>query len=78
MKGKSHHFNVELSRCEHALQKIEARYFRSMANSREPPKKMRDLLDEYIVANKLEGKYDPLGLINDLKRNEDKERGMKD
>ena len=49
-----------------------------MADSREPPRKMRDLLDEYVVANKLDDKYNPLDLIEDLKRNEDRERRMPD
>ncbi len=49
-----------------------------MASNREPPKKMRDLLDEYIAANKLDSKYDPLDLIEDLKRDEDRERKMPD
>lgn len=39
---------------------------------------MKDLLDEYIATNRLDGKYNPLDLIEDLKRNEDYERGMPD
>ena len=39
---------------------------------------MRDLLDEYIAANKLDSKYNPLDLIEDLERNEDRERRMPD
>ena len=31
---------------------------------------MRDLLNEYIGANKLNDKYNPLDLIEDLKKNE--------
>lgn len=37
---------------------------------------MRDLLDEYIVANKLDDKYNPLDLIKDLKENEEYEMVM--
>ena len=37
---------------------------------------MRDLLDEYIATNDLDDKYDPLDLIEDLERNEDRERRM--
>ena len=48
-----------------------------MAGSREPPKKMRDLLNEYIVANKLDDKYDPLDLIEDLKENEEYEMTLR-
>ena len=38
---------------------------------------MRDLLDEYIVANKLDDKYNPLDLIKDLKENEEYEMTMR-
>ncbi len=47
-----------------------------MAGSREPPKKMRDLLNEYVAANKLDDKYNPLDLIEDLKKNEEYEMVM--
>ena len=60
------------------LLKIEARHFKRLASGREPPRKMRDLLDEYIAANKLDSKYNPLDLIEDLERNEDRERRMPD
>ena len=76
--GKSKHFKVEILRDEMALRRIEADYYKSLAGGREPPRKMRDLLDEYIVANKLDDKYDPLDLIEDLERNEDRERRMPD
>lgn len=78
VKGKSKHFTVEILRDEIALRRIEADYYKSLASNREPPRKMRDLLDEYIAANKLDDKYDPLNLIEDLKRNEDRERRMPD
>ena len=39
---------------------------------------MRDLLDEYIADKKLDGKYDPLDLIEDLKRSENYERRLPD
>ena len=38
---------------------------------------MRDLLNEYIVANKLDDKYDPLDLIEDLKENEEYEMTLR-
>ena len=78
VKGKSKHFTVEILRDEVALRKIEADYYKSLTGNREPPRKMRDLLDEYIAANKLKGKYNPLDLIEDLERNEDRERRMPD
>ena len=78
VKGKSKHFTVEILRDEVALRKIEADYYKSLAGNREPPRKMRELLDEYIAANKLKGKYNPLDLIEDLERNEDRERRMPD
>ena len=78
VKGKSKHFTVEILRDEVALRKIEADYYKSLAGNREPPRKMRDLLDEYIATNKLKGKYNPLDLIEDLERNEDRERRMPD
>jgi len=49
-----------------------------MASSREPPRKMRDLLDEYIAANNLEDVYDPSTLIDELKANENREMNMRD
>ena len=39
---------------------------------------MKDLLDEYIATNELDDKYNPFDLIEDLKRNEDRERKMPD
>lgn len=78
VKGKSKHFTVEILRDEVALRKIEADYYKGLTDNREPPRKMRDLLNEYIAVNKLKGKYDPLELIEDLKRNEDRERRMPD
>ena len=78
VKGKSKHFTVEILRDEVALRKIEADYYKSLTGNREPPRKMRELLDEYIAANKLKGKYNPLDLIEDLERNEDRERRMLD
>lgn len=78
VKGKSKHFTVEILRDEVALRRIEADYYRSLTGNREPPRKMRELLDEYIAANKLKGKYNPLDLIEDLERNEDRERRMPD
>ena len=69
---------MEILRDEIALRRIETDYYKSLASNREPPRKMRDLLDEYIVANKLDDKYDPLDLIEDLERNEDRERRMPD
>ena len=76
--GKSKHFKVEFLRVEQALRKIENDYYKTLTENREPPKKMRDLLDEYIAANKLDDKYNPLDLIEDLERNEDRERRMPD
>ena len=78
VKGKSKHFTVEILRDEVALRRIEADYYKSLTGNREPPRKMRDLLDEYIATNKLKGKYNPLDLIEDLERNEDRERRMPD
>ena len=78
VKGKSKHFKVEILRDEIALRRIETDYYKSLASNREPPRKMRDLLDEYVAANKLDDKYDPLDLIEDLERNEDRERRMLD
>ena len=78
VQGKSKHFTVEILRDEVALRRIEADYYKSLASNREPPRKMRDLLDEYIAANKLDDKYNPLDLIEDLERNEDRERRMPD
>ena len=78
VKGKSKHFTVEILRDEIALRKIEADYYKSLTGNREPPRKMRELLDEYIAANKLKGKYNPSDLIEDLERNEDRERRMPD
>lgn len=76
VRGKSHHFNVELNRYEHALQKIESRHYRSMANNREPPKRMIELLDEFIVKNNLSNKYNPSDIIDQLKDNEEHEIHM--
>ena len=76
--GYHYQFEVALNRSNTALQKIEERHFKRLASGREPPRKMRDLLDEYIAANKLDSKYDPLDLIEDLKRDEDRERKMPD
>lgn len=59
VKGKSKHFTVEILRNELALRRIEADYYRSLSDNRAAPKKMSEILREYIVANKLEGKYDP-------------------
>ena len=78
VKGKSKHFKVEILRDEAALRKIEADYFKGQSGKKEPPRKMSDLLDEYIGINEIEGKYDPLDLVEDLKRNDDHERRMRD
>ena len=69
---------MEILRDEVALRRIENDYYKSLAENREPPKKMSDLLNEYIAANKLDDKYDPLDLIEDLKRSEERERRMPD
>ena len=45
---KSHHFNVDLNRSDHALKRIEVNHYKAMASCREPPRKMLELLNEYI------------------------------
>ena len=40
-----------------------------MMNSREPPKKMLDLLNEYIKDQGIEDSLDPLEILDDLKEN---------
>ena len=69
---------MELLRDENALRKIETDYYKSLAENREPPRKMRDLLDEYIAANNLKDEYDPSTLIDELKANENREMNMLD
>lgn len=78
VKGKSKHFTVEILRNELALRRIEADYYRSLSDNRAAPKKMSEILRGYIVANKLEGKYDPLKIIEKLRQCEDYERTLPD
>lgn len=46
-------------------------------NSREPPKKMRDLLNEYIADQGIEDSLVPLEILDDLKENLENEMQMK-
>ena len=48
-----------------------------MMDSREPPKKMLDLLNEYIADQGIEDSLDPLEILDDLKKNQEKEMQMK-
>ena len=47
-----------------------------MMDSREPPKKMFELLDEYISEQGIENEYDPQALLRELKLVEEKEMKM--
>ena len=40
-----------------------------MMDSRDPPKKMLDLLNEYIADQDIEDSLDPLEILDDLKEN---------
>ena len=58
------------------LQRIETAHFKSMMDSREPPKKMIDLLNEYIEEHHVQDEYDPLTVLKELKAAEEKEMKM--
>ena len=47
-----------------------------MMDSREPPKKMLDLLNEYISEQGIESEYNPQALLNELKLVEEREMKM--
>ena len=48
-----------------------------MMDLREPPRKMLDLLDEYIADQGAENFEDPLKILQDLEKTEAKEMEMK-
>lgn len=47
-----------------------------MMDSREPPKKMFDLLNEYISEQGIENEYNPQALLKELKLVEEREKKM--
>ena len=71
----SHHFHVELNRSAHALHRIESDYFKSIADSREPPQKMEDLLNSYL--NELgDTEYTASSVLDDLEKTRQMEMKM--